>query len=319
MHPVTRMALSATAVATGALAYSAGFEVRSFRLRRVTVPVLAPGERPMVVLQISDLHMTPGQRRKQAWVRDLARLKPDLVIDTGDNLAHVDAVPAVLSALEPLLDRPGAFVFGSNDFTSPKFKNPARYLLPDDGGRTHGNPLPWRDLRDGLDQSRMGRPHECPDDRSKWTGEQSSLSGWTTRTSGGTEYDDVAGPASSSADVTIGVTALAVPPDPRPDVSRRNPPDLAGHTHGGQLRIPGYGALVSNCDLDPKLARGLSQHSHLDLPARFRRARHLALRPGAVRLPAGGNAAHLVPPGPEPQIVWGSVQPRLSCTGTIGV
>ena len=36
---------------------------------------------------------------------------------------------------------------------------------------------------------------------------------------------------------------------------------LAGHTHGGQLRLPGYGALVTNCDLDPARARGLHRHS----------------------------------------------------------
>ena len=33
---------------------------------------------------------------------------------------------------------------------------------------------------------------------------------------------------------------------------------LAGHTHGGQLRIPGFGALVTNCDLPRAQARGLS-------------------------------------------------------------
>ena len=34
---------------------------------------------------------------------------------------------------------------------------------------------------------------------------------------------------------------------------------LAGHTHGGQLCVPGVGALVTNCDLDRSRASGLSQ------------------------------------------------------------
>ena len=34
---------------------------------------------------------------------------------------------------------------------------------------------------------------------------------------------------------------------------------LAGHTHGGQLCVPGFGALVTNCDLDRGRASGLSQ------------------------------------------------------------
>jgi predicted MPP superfamily phosphohydrolase len=33
---------------------------------------------------------------------------------------------------------------------------------------------------------------------------------------------------------------------------------LAGHTHGGQLCVPGFGALVTNCDLPTGQAKGLS-------------------------------------------------------------
>lgn len=51
------------------LLYSAGFEARSFRLRRVTVPVLPPGMRPLRVLHVSDIHMVSGQRKKQRWLR----------------------------------------------------------------------------------------------------------------------------------------------------------------------------------------------------------------------------------------------------------
>ena len=78
---------------------------------------------------------------------------------------------------------------------------------------------------------------------------------------------------------------------------------LAGHTHGGQLRVPGVGALVTNCDLDPDRARGLSEHvgrpvragARLRLAARLGRAGHLAVRAGALRLPARGDASHLPP------------------------
>jgi uncharacterized protein len=35
---------------------------------------------------------------------------------------------------------------------------------------------------------------------------------------------------------------------------------LAGHTHGGQLCVPGFGALVTNCGIDRARARGLSMH-----------------------------------------------------------
>ena len=54
--------------------------------------------------------------------------EPDLVVNTGDNLAHPKAVPAVVQTLGDLLSVPGVFVFGSNDYFGPRLKNPANYL-----------------------------------------------------------------------------------------------------------------------------------------------------------------------------------------------
>src|SRR5215210_6243183 len=102
---------TATVLAGSAVtAYASLYERTHWTLRRFEVPVLAPGSAPLRILQVSDLHMTAGQRSKQEWVASLAELEPDLVIDTGDNLAGFDAVDPALKALDPLLDRPGAFV-----------------------------------------------------------------------------------------------------------------------------------------------------------------------------------------------------------------
>src|SRR4051794_41910204 len=76
------------------IGYAAGIEARWFALRRVSVRVLPAGHRPLKGLHVSDLHLTPGQGRKRAWVRRLARLEPDLVVKTGDNLAPPQSVPA---------------------------------------------------------------------------------------------------------------------------------------------------------------------------------------------------------------------------------
>jgi predicted MPP superfamily phosphohydrolase len=133
------------------LAYAAGIEVRSFTIREVEIPCLPPGARPIRVLHVSDLHLTPSQGRKRAWLRSLARLEPDLVVNTGDNLAHLDALPALLDALGPLLDVPGAFVFGSNDYYAPSFKNPARYFTgPSKTSGTAEPSLPFELLRSEL-------------------------------------------------------------------------------------------------------------------------------------------------------------------------
>src|SRR3954454_17909580 len=118
--------LGITAVGAAGLLYSAGSEARSFRLRRVTVPVLPPGMRPLRILQVSDIHMVGGQRKKQRWLRSLAGLRPAFVINTGDNLSDPEGVPEVLDALGPLMECRCSYVFGSNDYYGPKFRTRCR-------------------------------------------------------------------------------------------------------------------------------------------------------------------------------------------------
>jgi uncharacterized protein len=114
--------------AVAGVGYASIIERNAFVLRQLTMPVLTPGSSPLRVLHISDIHMRPGQRRKQAWLRELAGLEPDLVVNTGDNLAHPRAVPSVVQSLSDLLSVPGIFVFGSNDYFGPRPKNPLNYL-----------------------------------------------------------------------------------------------------------------------------------------------------------------------------------------------
>src|SRR6516162_1307043 len=171
------VALGSTVAGIG---YAAVVERNAFILREITMPILTPGSTPLRVLHISDLHMLPNQRRKQAWLRELASWEPDLVVNTGDNLAHPKAVPAVVQTLGDLLSRPGVFVFGSNDYFGPRLKNPWNYLT-NPTHRVRGEPLPWQDLRAAFTE------------------------------------------------------------------------------HGGQLCLPFYGALVTNCGLDRSRAKGPSR------------------------------------------------------------
>ena len=250
-------ALPAAALASGAAvtAYASLYELNRWTLRRFDVPVLAPGSRPLTILQISDLHMTANQRSKQEWIAGLAELEPDLVINTGDNLAGSDAVPSVMKALDPLLDRPGAFVMASNDYYAPRPKNPLKYFFPDHK-RVHGTQLPWRDLRDGMADRRWldltNAAGELVVD-----GRRIVFAGVDDSHLKRDRYDLVAGEADRSAEVRIG---LAHSPEPR--VLDRFAADgydllLCGHTHGGQLRVPFYGALVTNCGIDRQHVRWL--------------------------------------------------------------
>ncbi|QCW49469.1 metallophosphoesterase [Nocardioides dongxiaopingii] len=255
--------VGAGALAGAAVTAYAVHEARQYTLRRVEVPLLPPGAAPLRVLHLSDLHLTPGQRRKQDWVRGLADLEPDLVVDTGDNLAHRDAVPVVCDALGPLLDVPGVFVHGSNDYFEPTLRNPIRYLLPDDGTRHVTSPeLPWRELSRRFTDAGWS-------DLTNRTGSirvrdlTLALAGVDDPHLDYDRLDEVAGPADPDADVRLGVAHA-----PYLRVLDQYAADgydavLAGHTHGGQVCLPrpgGARALTTNCDLDPARARGLHRH-----------------------------------------------------------
>ncbi|MDQ4037970.1 MAG: metallophosphoesterase [Actinomycetota bacterium] len=236
-------------------AYASLVERNMFTLRRFDVPVLEAGSAPLRLLHISDLHMTAGQRRKQEWVRRLDELDPDLVITTGDNLAGHDAVAPTLWGLAPLLERPGAFVLGSNDYWAPRPKNPLKYFWPNHR-RVYGARLPWQPLRDGMTAAGW----LDLDNARGWLkvdGRQIALAGVNDPHHGYDRYGEVSGEADPQADVRIGLTH-----SPEPRIVNAFAADgydlvLAGHTHGGQLRIPLYGALVTNCGIDRPRARWL--------------------------------------------------------------
>ena len=260
-----RTAAAVTAAVAGAgvasVAYGWAYERKAFRLRRYDVPILPSGTPSIRVLHISDLHATPGQPWKVEWVRALARLEPDLVIDTGDNLASAAGVPVVLEALEPLLARPGAFVPGSNDWFAPRPKNPARYLLPDHGRRIHGERLPWGELRNAFTaRGWLDLTHQR--ERFDVRGVTIELAGVSDAHLHADHYERIAGRVSADVDVALGLSHT-----PEPRLVDAFTADgfglvLSGHTHGGQLRVPGIGALVTNCGLDRRLARGLTPWRH---------------------------------------------------------
>lgn len=259
-HPLLK-ATAATAVA-GAACFGWGlFEAGLYTLRRFDARVLAPGAKQLRVLHISDVHLLHTQRRKLAYLSSLASLEPDLVINTGDNLTEGAAVEPLLEALAPLSFAPGAFVFGSNDYYPPKFRNPLKYVRRRKHAvRVPREELPWRELRAGFEgfgwvdlNNRRGQLSAA--------GLHVDLRGTDDAHLDRDDYASVAGPVDPAADVTIGVTHA-----PYLRVLDQFASDdmdliLAGHTHGGQVCIPGYGALTTNCDIEPARVKGLSSHT----------------------------------------------------------
>lgn len=267
MHSAARTSLTLAGLAGLAGAATLGYalwEAQSYRLRHVTVPVhgLEAGE-SAALLHLSDLHLTPHTAKRAEWVRRLAEVEPDVVVVTGDFLAHAESVPVVAEALAGLLELPGAYVFGSNDYYVPTFKNPTRYLRNPSQPTTHRGELPTSDLRDLLAgagwldlNNREGTLQAA--------GLTFAFKGTDDPHIGVDDYAQIAGPY-PQADIRIGVThapylrVLGELAADHPDLL------LAGHTHGGQVCLPGYGALVTNCDLPTDQASGLSSFEGIPL------------------------------------------------------
>ena len=233
----------------------------AYKVRSETLPILPPGSPEIRILHFSDLHLTPRRKTEIKDIKTFASLKPDLVISTGDFLAHRNAVPVVVDALSELLEFPGLYVFGSNDYYEPTFKNPLKYLMKDDGKRKFGNELPWRELDQRL--SDFG-----------WQNLNSTKKTFTIKDLlievRGTDdahlnrddYSIVKGAKQENIDISIGITHA--PYKRILDAMANDYVDLifAGHTHGGQIRFPWFGgsrALTSNCDLPLWRSRGLTK------------------------------------------------------------
>ena len=254
-HIARSAALGVAASGFATLGYAGLIERNAFTLRHFDVPVLAAGAAPIRVLHLSDLHLVPRQQRKIEWVRGLVDLRPDLVIATGDFMSSLDAPDTVLHALAPLFELPGAFVPGNNDYWAPVFRSPLRYFQPKHEV-VHGLPLPWSALAQSMsDAGWLDLTHA----RTLVTvaGREVFLAGTDDPHLRRARYELIAGPADPSAAVRIGAIH-----SPEPVLLQRFAEDrydlvLAGHTHGGQVRVPFGPAIVTNCSIDVHRARWL--------------------------------------------------------------
>src|SRR5215218_11058621 len=252
---VARLAGAVAVAGAACVGYGILVERDWYRLRRERVEALDPGQAPLTVLHLSDLHMTASDARRVAFLERLAAEPVDLVVLTGDMLGEPGGLGPVLEALGRFRPRLGAVaVLGSNDYWAPRFRNPLTYFLgPSSRRRRSSGRNPWRELIEGL-----------------------RARGWTVLSNDRGWLDDIELAGMDDPHIPRDDPAVAVPPNGQVrlrlgvvhspyrralDAFERNGYGLllAGHTHGGQVRLPGVGALVTNCDLPREQVRGLSR------------------------------------------------------------
>lgn len=268
MNNSQKLFTAAVGAAAACATWAVGVERYLFTVRRAQLPVLQPGAKPLRVLQLSDLHLAPWQQRKIAWVQSLAQLAPDLVVLTGDQLGHKEAINPLLNALQPLAAT-GAkmcFVHGSNDYYSPIAKNPMRYLKEPSRLATRvpdlDNELLTRRFNTELgavDLNNRVHSMTVSDSELLFLGLNDPHIGYHDHAAIATALQQLeAAEQLNPEQVRVGV--VHAPYTKSLDFLTDNGCELllAGHTHGGQLRVPGVGALTSNSDLPPQQARGLS-------------------------------------------------------------
>lgn len=262
------IALGTAAIGVTALAWSL-FEAQWFTLRHVHVTGVVHGSpAPLRILHLSDLHAARPGGRMGAFIASLAEQDYDLVVVTGDLLGDVDMEDEAASMLAPLTasGTPGLVVLGANDVYGPVMHNPLRYLVGpsshDDrdvplldtdrlvAGLTRRGFTVLRNQAVALETARGTIVASGIDDPHLHDNPLPNPNDIASSDRGLVHLGVVHSPYKAALDLLVGVGADLL---------------LSGHTHGGQVRAPMIGALVTNCDLAPAKARGLSRHRNVAL------------------------------------------------------
>ena len=262
------IAAALVVAAASVLAWMFAVEPRWFRVRRVTVHSAEAGDAKAIclpagrlpalkILHVSDTHFGGADAAKLQFLRRVGEEAFDLVALTGDLLDTPPGLGACLELAELVRGRFGCFaVLGGHD----QFSATARRYRWLSLRRPKGPPPQERRIPNPLEELVQGlqeRGVEVLQDESRII-----ACGGTKLVIVGLRDAFVSAPDCAAAwrDVPQGLPTivLAHSPDVLPEVVRRGA-DLAffGHTHGGQVRLPFVGALVTRSQLRGRRASGV--------------------------------------------------------------
>ena len=240
------------AVLIGLAVWAIVIERQLYVVRQQSIKVLPKGTNAIRVLQIGDIHLAPWQKNKMKFLRSLGEKQIDLVVNTGDNLGHKNAIKPLLDALSPLLTKPGVFVHGSNDYFAPVAKNPFGYIF-------HSSAKPNSESLNTEELTKAFEGAGWVNLNNRFVDVQ--VNGNRIRFIGIDDYH--IGYAKFDLLVRSDHFSIALTHAPYMEAIEKltglgAQVIFAGHTHGGQVRVPIVGALTTNSDLPNRFARGLS-------------------------------------------------------------
>jgi uncharacterized protein len=245
--------LAIAAAGLACLAYGVFVERHAYRLVRRRLAILpADGPESLRVLHLSDLHFVRGDERKRRFLGSLP--DADVTVVTGDFLAEPEAVEIAVAAVGANRGRLASwFVLGSNDYFAPRFVNPFVYLFRRSGARPR--------------RTQRGRPRDLV--------AALEADGWRDLTNLHAEVDLDGLPvellglddahirrhdlrvAPRRTPKSFGFAVMHSPDSAPEAIACGYPLVVAGHTHGGQVRLPIVGALVTNSHLPRRIVSGL--------------------------------------------------------------
>jgi predicted MPP superfamily phosphohydrolase len=240
------------AVLIGIAVWAIVIERQLYVIRQQSIKVLPQGSNPIRVLQIGDIHLAPWQKSKMRFLASLGEKQIDLVVNTGDNLGHKNAIKPLLNALSPLLTKPGVFVHGSNDYFGPVAKNPFEYIFHS-SAKPNSKSLSTEELTEAFETAGWVNLNNRFADV-QVNGNRIRFLGIDDYHIGYAKFDLLV----RSDNFSIALTHAPYMEAIEKLAGLGAQMIFAGHTHGGQVRFPFVGALTTNSDLPNKFARGLS-------------------------------------------------------------
>lgn len=252
MPSAQRLLASCVALGAGGLGYAVA-EARSYRIQRHHLPVRAGAPR-VTVLHLSDAHLKGRDRMKAGWLRGLPErlgLVPDLVLATGDLIEDPSGIDPLVEALGGLRARWGKwYVFGSHDYLHSTFPGFVKYFT---GNRdvVRAKPADTPRLERGLNETgwkaltNRTEVLETPGGRIRLTGVDDPYI-----------HREETGHLGRPAGDALAIGLMHAPEVVSEYALQGYDVIVAGHTHGGQVRIPFTGAVVTNSTLPCALAAG---------------------------------------------------------------